>query len=117
MIVPSRQPVTTRRCSKMDPGHPAASSQLAKLERHVEPASADDRLQALISKEHPRPGHVALWYLESDDESAALMWLERAIEQRDPTVLYFRFDERWEELRADPRYVRAMARAGISVRS
>lgn len=60
-----------------------------------------------------RPGHLALWFLESGDESSALEWLERAVDQRDPTILFFRYDRRWDRLRSDPRYRTVMDRAGL----
>ena len=94
------------------PGHPAARHQLAKLDA---PAGGAARrgVEGLAGKERLRPAHLALFYAESGKADRALHWLERAVRDHDPTVLFFRFDPRWDALRSHPRYRRAMRGAGI----
>lgn len=95
------------------PDHPTATRQLAKLDAAPAPRSEAERLERLTEKARVRPGHVALWHVEDGDEEAALDWLERAVEAHDATVLFFRFDPRWDPLRHHPRYREAMRRAGV----
>ena len=99
------------------PGHEDATRMLTKLGRPQRIRRTGEKLEDLTGKGSIRPGHVALWFLESEDDTAALTWLDRAIAERDSTVLFFRFDSRWDRLRDHPRYRAAMTRAGISARS
>lgn len=96
------------------PGHAGALRQLAKLDSPPESPSVGERVERLAGKERVRPGHLALWFVESGDDEAALRWLARAVAERDPTVLFFRFDPRWDALREDPRFRSAMREAGIA---
>jgi len=96
------------------PGHAGALRQLAKLDPAPPSPDVGERVERLAGKDRVRPGHLALWFVESGDDEAALRWLARAVAERDPTVLFFRFDPRWDALREDPRFRSAMREAGIA---
>ncbi|HVS15094.1 MAG TPA: winged helix-turn-helix domain-containing protein [Thermoanaerobaculia bacterium] len=101
------------------PEHAAARTHLAKLEgapsgRSGEVRSDEERLAGLTSKERVRPGHLALWFVEAGRPAEALEWLERAVAERDTTILFFRFDPRWDPWRNHPRYRAAMSAAGLA---
>jgi hypothetical protein len=105
---------------RLDPGHPAARTSLAKLDRGPDDRMESpgeglplERLEAVADKGRLRPGHVAVYYAEAGRSGEALEWLERAVSEHDPTVLFFRFDRRWDPLREHPRYRRAMASLGL----
>ncbi|HVS64151.1 MAG TPA: winged helix-turn-helix domain-containing protein [Thermoanaerobaculia bacterium] len=95
------------------PGHPVARVNLAKLAGGPMHRSETERLAALTEKERVRPGHLALWFVEADQPEQAFAWLDRAVAERDPTILFFRFDPRWDRWRSDTRYRNAMAAAGL----
>jgi DNA-binding winged helix-turn-helix (wHTH) protein len=111
------------------PDHPAARASLAKVERPPAPPARaapsepegqevqEERLAALAAKGRVRAGHLALWFAEAGRPDEAFEWLDRAIAERDATVLFFRFDPRWDRWRDHPRYRTAMATAGLPPRS
>jgi tetratricopeptide (TPR) repeat protein len=124
------------RVLRQDPGHPEARTSLAKLARGPLDSAADgsadsavgsaaslgdgvplQRLEEMAGKRRLRPGHVAVLYAETGRSGEALEWLERAVAEHDPTVLFFRFDRRWDPLREHSRYRRAMASLGLPAAS
>ena len=52
--------------------------------------------------------HVAL-----GDSDQAIVWLNRAYEQRDVRMTFLKVDHRWDPLRADPRFVAIAQRMGL----
>jgi tetratricopeptide (TPR) repeat protein len=102
---------------ELDPEHPRARRQLAKLAA-PRPAPRDEpagelgpgELEALAAKGRMSPGVVAVLYAEAGAADQALDWLERAVAAHDATVLFVPFDPRWEPWRDHPRYREAMGR-------
>ena len=53
---------------------------------------------------------VALAYMGIGDKSAALDLLEKAVEQKDPLVVFLKVEPRWEDLRTEPRFIELLRR-------
>jgi serine/threonine-protein kinase len=51
-----------------------------------------------------QPGMIALIYLGLDDRQQTLDWLEKAVEQRSPMVLWLKTDPRFDKIRGEPRF-------------
>ncbi|MDX1632628.1 MAG: hypothetical protein R3234_12235, partial [Thermoanaerobaculia bacterium] len=96
------------------PSHPVLERQLRKLDRPQPRREQSIDPERLLAKSRVRPGHLAVLYAGSGEVAKALTWLERAVAAHDPTILFFRFDPRWDELRGHPRYRRAMRTAGLA---
>jgi DNA-binding winged helix-turn-helix (wHTH) protein/TolB-like protein/tetratricopeptide (TPR) repeat protein len=60
------------------------------------------------------PAYVlSLAYLASGDRNAALDQLERAFEQREALMVFLKVEPKWNELRADPRFVDLLKRMNL----
>lgn len=57
---------------------------------------------------------LALFHGELGDLDAALPYLERAIERRDPCLVDLAVAPQWDALREDPRFQRCLARMGLA---
>ncbi len=53
---------------------------------------------------YPSPAQVAFVYAARGDRDQALRWLEKAYQERDPTLIRMRVDTRFDPLRSDPRF-------------
>jgi tetratricopeptide (TPR) repeat protein len=68
---------------------------------------------ALAKKEYVPPIKIALSYARLGEKDSAFIWLDRAIEARDPYVLRIPVEPHWDSLRSDPRYAAVMKRIGF----
>ena len=50
------------------------------------------------------PYNIETIYQGLDETDKALMWLERAFQQRDPQMAFLSVERKWNNLRADPRF-------------
>jgi len=67
------------------------------------------------SKEHfIPPYHIAMVYNGLGDHYQAMAWLERGFEQRDAKMTFLKVDQKWNNLRGDPRFADLMRRVGFS---
>jgi hypothetical protein len=82
-----------RRNSANSSGSPAARTPRAAASR-----SYPTRTKSTLT----RPG-VAQIHARAGDEARALEWLERALLERDPGLVYLAADPEWERMRAAPR--------------
>jgi hypothetical protein len=57
--------------------------------------------------------HLGYYYLTLGDKERALAYLERAVEERDPAVLWLRVDPRVDALRPHPRFRALVAKLGV----
>jgi serine/threonine-protein kinase len=66
-------------------------------------------------KRHLRiaPEHLAYFYLALGDEAAALRYLTRAVEERDPGVLWLAVDPRLDSLRDHPQFQKILSSLGL----
>ncbi len=68
------------------------------------------RLQAAAQKVSLNPYSFALQYAAAEDRGAALDWLRRAYDERDPAIITLQVDQVWDSLRYDPRYQEIVTR-------
>jgi Flp pilus assembly protein TadD len=56
------------------------------------------------------PFHIALIYTGLGDQNEALIWLERAYDQRDPKITFLKVNRKLNSLRNEPRFIDLMRR-------
>ena len=59
------------------------------------------------------PMQLAIYYAEIGDLDSAFQHLERAIDSRDPSLVYLAVAPQWDSLRADPRFLQCLGRMGL----
>ena len=73
-------------------------------------------LEAFIERSHSSfvpPLYVALMYVGLGEREAALYWLEKALEIRDPGLVYLGVKPGYESLRGEPRFEDLLATVGM----
>lgn len=86
---------------------------LAKSGKRDEAQAA---LASLLKRSKERfvpPTHIAMLYNGLGEHDEALAWLERGYEQRDPKMTFLKVEQKWSNLRADPRFQDLMKRVGF----
>jgi len=81
------------------------------------PAEAQNVLRTLIereNREHAWGYEVALPYAGLNDKAAALYWLEKAYQERDPSMAFLKADPCLDPLRSDVRFQELVRRVGLS---
>jgi tetratricopeptide (TPR) repeat protein len=63
-----------------------------------------ETLVARSRTSHVTPWQIGTLYTRAGNQDAALHWLEKAFEARDPNVPYLRVDPIFDDLRANPRF-------------
>lgn len=58
----------------------------------------------LAQRKFVSPYSVAVVHAGIEDHDAALLWLNRAFQERSNWLVWLRLDPRWNLLRADPRF-------------
>jgi DNA-binding winged helix-turn-helix (wHTH) protein/tetratricopeptide (TPR) repeat protein len=104
---------------------------LAHAQLHGVPATALDPLKNAYAKEgsagvaklvverasdHPQafpPMQLAIQYAEIGELDSAFQHLERAIDIRDPGLVYLAVAPQWDSLRADTRFLQCLGRMGL----
>lgn len=76
----------------------------AALGLRAEAREALRKLLEMSSQRHVPPYNVALILRGLDEHEQALSWLERALEQRDPKMVFLGVEPQWKKLRADKRF-------------
>jgi TolB-like protein/Tfp pilus assembly protein PilF len=82
----------------------------ARAGRHAEACEALAALRQLSTGRHVPPYNIALLYNGLDRCDEALAWLERAVEQRDPWMLFLKVEPKWKNIRQDRRFVELLKR-------
>ena len=85
----------------------AASGNRAAAQRLVaeyERSTADEPL---------RNGALAQVHLALGDKDGAFLWLDRAVEERNPVVFNLKAAPQWDPIRADPRYHKLLKRLNL----
>jgi DNA-binding winged helix-turn-helix (wHTH) protein/TolB-like protein/Flp pilus assembly protein TadD len=72
------------------------------------------RMEERAKKETVVPTNVALLYARLGDKDRAFAWLEKAINERDPSVVRLKIDPMYDSLRSDPRYARLLQRMNLT---
>lgn len=78
---------------------------LAKSGKLAEAQALLDELLKLSTERFIPPYHVALAYNGLGDTGKALEWLEKAFQQHDPKMAFLKADQKWNNLRSEPRFI------------
>ena len=60
-----------------------------------------------------RNGAVASAHLELGDKDGAFLWLDRAVEDRNPVIFNLKASPQWDPIRSDPRYHQLLKRLNL----
>ncbi|SPE33842.1 putative Transcriptional regulator domain-containing protein [Candidatus Sulfopaludibacter sp. SbA6] len=82
----------------------------AKLGRHAQARGALEQCLQLSNHRYVPPYYIAVICNGLDQPGEALMWLERAFDQRDPWMAFLKVEPKWNNLRSNPRFVRLLNR-------
>jgi tetratricopeptide (TPR) repeat protein len=91
----------------------ALASLYGRLGREAEALDLLDRLRAAAIEGWVPPLSFALVYAGLGREDAAFAWIDAAFDAHDPGLVYLGVKAGWEPLREDPRWTRALERAGL----
>ena len=70
-------------------------------------------LKARSAQSYIPPSNIALVYNGLGDQSEALRWLEKAVDQRDVRLTLLKADPRWDSLRSNPGFAAILKRIGL----
>ena len=105
------------RARKTSGGSMQATSMLAyALAKSGDRAGAQALLDELLAQAGQRyvpATSVATIYVALGDNEQAIAWLNRAYDERDVRMAFFKIDHRWDPLRGDPRVVSIARRIGL----
>ncbi len=71
------------------------------------------RQKRLAEGKYQSPLNIALNYAIAGDDSEALDWLERAVEERTPWLPELKVDPNWDPVRSQPRFIAIMKKIGL----
>ena len=71
------------------------------------------RQKRLSEGKYQSPLNIALNYAMAGDDSEALDWLERAVEERTPWLPELKVDPNWDRVRSQPRFIAIMKKIGL----
>jgi len=71
------------------------------------------RQKRLAEGKYQSPLNIALNYAMAGDDSEALDWLERAVEERTPWLPELKVDPNWDPVRSQPRFIAIMKKIGL----
>ena len=74
------------------------------------PAEARAAIEELSKSRYVQPFTIALVYNGLEERDKALEWLERGFQERDPGMTFLKVDSKWNNLRADARFIDLMKR-------
>ena len=86
------------------------------LARSGRPRKAEDvvaSLQRLSEERYVPPYAIALVYTGLNDATRVFNWLNKAVEVRDPHLIYITVDPKWDAFRKDPRFAALLKRCGF----
>jgi DNA-binding winged helix-turn-helix (wHTH) protein/lipoprotein NlpI len=87
---------------------------LNSANRRAEAQELLGKLEELAEQQYVSPYERALIYLSQGDHELAFAWLEEALAQHDPWLIWLKVEPRLDPLRADPRFAQLLARVGHS---
>lgn len=85
----------------------------ARLGRRAEAQHALETLLQLSKERYVPASNIALTYMGLDEHDAALTWLERGLEERDPRMAFLKVEPKWRDLHGNPRYGRLLNRLNL----
>lgn len=99
------------------PNNPNFLASLARVHalagRTAEARTVIANIEAQARNEEGLEFFVALGYAALSDKTLAFEWLGKSLDQREGSIRYLKVDPRLDGLRADPRYVALLDRAGL----
>ena len=72
-----------------------------------------EELQELSKQRYIPPVTIALVYNGLGKRNEALLWLEKAYEERDVRLTLLKVDPKWDSFRSDPRFLSILKRIGL----
>lgn len=81
--------------------------------RRAEALGIVEKLKEISRERYVPPATVAIVFSGLGETDHALMWLEKANEERDPWITGLKVEPRFDSLRADPRFQELMRRVGL----
>ena len=64
-------------------------------------------------RRHVSPFIVAWYYSRVADRDGVFEWLNKSVEERDGSLVYLKIDQRWDFVRADPRFAELVRKVGF----
>jgi serine/threonine-protein kinase len=86
---------------------------LAKSGKQTEARGLLEALLKLSTQRFVSPYHIALIHNGLADRDETFAWLERGYQQRDPKMTFLKVDQKWNNLRNDPRFQDLLRRVGF----
>jgi len=86
---------------------------LALSGRRSEALAELDRLSGQAKQRYVPPLDIAAVYASLGDSDNAMLWLDRALEQRAPTLGYLAQNPAFDSLHGDPRFAAVVDRIGV----
>jgi len=71
------------------------------------------RQKRLAEGKYQSPLNIALNYAFAGNDSEALDWLERAVDERTPWLPELKIDPMWDAVRSQPRFVALLKKIGL----
>jgi len=94
-------------------GLSSLGSAYAQSGRTTEAKQILDQLLAFSKQGHAVSYGIALLHNGLGDKNAALQWLERACEEREPSVIYSVNSSIFDNLRSEPRFKALLKKIGL----
>lgn len=105
-----------RKAVKADPANFRAKSQLgyalARAGKISEAHGVVDEMVKASAEKYVSAASIALVFNGLGDREKTFAWLERALLERDPRLVWLRVDPVWNNLRSDPRFEAVLRRLG-----
>ena len=71
-------------------------------------------LKSLSPQRYVPPYNIAMIYNGLGEKDEALIWLQKAYEERDVRLTFIKVDQKWDEFRSDPRFVTIIKNIGLA---
>jgi serine/threonine-protein kinase len=88
----------------------------ARLGRRAEAHHGLETLLQLSRERYVPASNIALAYMGLGEHNAALTWLDRGFEERDPRMAFLKVEPKWWALHGNPRYDRLLDQLKLGVR-
>ena len=83
---------------------------LAKSGKQAEARNGLEKLLETSKERYVSPYDIALIYNALEDRQETFAWLGRGFEQRDPRMTFLKVEPKWNNVRAEPRFIELMRR-------
>lgn len=108
----------SRKALEKSPDNPSVLSTLgyayARAGRQAEAKAILNKLEQMRNRHYVSPFMIALLSVGLDQKAQAFDWLNKAIDERDPQVIWLGLDPEFEPLHSDQRFTQVLQRLGVS---